>query len=495
MKIFTNGEQPQVSLKYQINFSEFSLNSVKVPSYDEYVGTIYMFVNNINNKVYIGQTITKFYNRFTAHFGDAFRTQDNLPFHIALRKYGWDNFSRYILWQSEVYSRNQENYMIIKQVLDEKEVEYIEHYSSNYPDYGYNATKGGNYFSSNAYTKEAIEKSRKSRIENGTNPMLGKTYDQHHLAVPILQYDFNKQFIKEWSCIKLAEDTLNIRINPKVLSSGGYFWLYKNSNIDTILETKYNLKQSNLDNGVKKSVYCFNLYRELVTVYESCGQAAKALNITPNEIAHAASKGINGNVVHEYIWIYEKDYDNRFEIINTIINKSRIYKSKYKPIYQVFLNGEIIKLWNSLNQIEQETNLNKGSISKCLNNTLNVYNYCFWIYEEDYSDDIVFEKLEKYKKTKKDLVYKIMKGELTYESLKDTSKLNTVNSKEYLKNNPCVYQLDLQKNIIKKWDNYKDIEKQTNWKFDNISKCLRGNLKTAYGYKWVYAENLNADMS
>lgn len=78
-----------------------------------------------------------------------------------------------------------------------------------------------------------------------------------------------------------------------------------------------------------------------------------------------------------------------------------------------------------------------------MNNTLNVYNYCFWIYEEDYSDDIVFEKLEKYKKTKKDLVYKIMKGELTYESLKDTSKLNTVNSKEYLKNNPCVYQLDL----------------------------------------------------
>jgi len=52
----------------------------------------------------------------------------------------------------------------------------------------------------------------------------------------------DKNFIKEWSCIKLASDTLKIKINPKAVTSGGYFWIYKNSNINEILEHKYTLK-------------------------------------------------------------------------------------------------------------------------------------------------------------------------------------------------------------------------------------------------------------
>lgn len=58
--------------------------------------------------------------------------------------------------------------------------------------------------------------------------MLGKTYDKHHLAVQVLQYSLDKQFIKEWSCIKLAMDTLNIHIYMKSTVCGGYFWVYKN---------------------------------------------------------------------------------------------------------------------------------------------------------------------------------------------------------------------------------------------------------------------------
>ena len=121
MQIFKKNYQPQVSQKFQIDFSDFSLSEVKVPKYNEYIGTIYLFVNNINGKVYVGQTITKFYSRFCCHFGDTFRKIDNLPFHNALRKYGWENFSKYILWQTDgVYDKTPENKKLVKNVLDSK---------------------------------------------------------------------------------------------------------------------------------------------------------------------------------------------------------------------------------------------------------------------------------------------------------------------------------------------------------------------------------------
>lgn len=76
--------------------------------------------------------MTKFYSRFCAHYGDTFRSEDKLPFHRAIRKYGWENFSKYILWQtSQTYSKTPENKATLKELLDSKEIEYINQYSSN----------------------------------------------------------------------------------------------------------------------------------------------------------------------------------------------------------------------------------------------------------------------------------------------------------------------------------------------------------------------------
>lgn len=139
--------------------------------------------------------------------------------------------------------------------------------------------------------------------------MLGKIYEKHHLAVHILQYSLDKKFIKDWPCIKLAEDTLKCSIVPNGITSGGYFWVYDNSEKEQKLEEKY-LKYINLPTkymGKSRVVYCFDLFGELVESYNSCSEAAYFNNCTSSEISHAALSKQNGNIVHNYIWIYEDD--------------------------------------------------------------------------------------------------------------------------------------------------------------------------------------------
>lgn len=50
------------------------------------------------------------------------------------------------------------------------------------------------------------------------------------------------------------------------------------------------------------------------------------------------------------------------------------------------------------------------------------------------------------------------------------------------KNKP-ILQYDLEGNFIREWPSATDVGKEAQ---SNISKCLTGKTKTAYGYKWVY---------
>lgn len=94
------------------------------------MGYIYKIQNNINNKVYIGQTIKPVEKRFQQH-----RNNYNKPYfaHLSLykafRKYGIDNFS---------FETIEE---IPNEKLDEREKYWIGYYNS-YKD-GYNSTLGG----------------------------------------------------------------------------------------------------------------------------------------------------------------------------------------------------------------------------------------------------------------------------------------------------------------------------------------------------------------
>lgn len=500
MKIFTKNYQPQILDKYKINFSNISLQEIKVPNYGEYIGTIYLFVNNINQKVYIGQTMVRFYERFSTHYTNTFTQKDSLIFHKALRKYGWENFSKYILWQDDkIYQK--ENKASLKELLDQKEIEYITLYQSDNIQFGYNMTFGGTYLPKNAYTKEAIIKANKTRDENKSNYMLGRTYEQHHLAIPILQFDYNKNLIKRWSCVKLASDTLGITVVPQSLTSGGYFWIYDTENYLEILEKKYNLRLKHLGSKtidfttgkcVDKIIYCFDLYKNFIAFYSSVKEAAKSVNGKSGTIANVARLKENGNILYDYMWIYEEDLMDKDLILETLISKSKKYFSNYRPVYQIFLNGEVIKLWNCQKDIITKYPFMRNTLNKCLNHQLNAYFNCLWIFADECTDELIQAKIESFSKTKKSELYDIQTGKILYEEPSENmiSKYNTVQAKNKLKKCPIVYQFDKNLILIKIWENYKSINKETGLNFDTISKCLRHKLKTAYGYIWRFKNDL-----
>lgn len=53
-----------------------------------------------------------------------------------------------------------------------------------------------------------------------------------------------------------------------------------------------------------------------------------------------------------------------------------------------------------------------------------------------------------------------------------------------------INQYDLDGNFIKTWNSGTEINKKLGFSHGNICGCCRGKQKTAYGFKWRYAETL-----
>lgn len=98
---------------------------------------IYKFTNKLNGKVYIGQT-NNIIKRKNGHKSTALNSKSNdynLPFHNAIRKYGWESFSFEILEEiDDSFGR---------EYLNEREKFFIKKEHSLLSENGYNLTTGG----------------------------------------------------------------------------------------------------------------------------------------------------------------------------------------------------------------------------------------------------------------------------------------------------------------------------------------------------------------
>jgi len=113
-------------------------------------GFIYKATNTINGKVYIGQTVKKLNIRKAQHQYDA-KHKSKLYFHLALLKYGFDNF----VWEIVDTCSNIEE-------SNKKEQNIISFYNSTDRKKGYNIDFGGNSTIRNEETKEKIRLSKRN---------------------------------------------------------------------------------------------------------------------------------------------------------------------------------------------------------------------------------------------------------------------------------------------------------------------------------------------
>lgn len=114
-------------------------------------GIIYCYINEINSKCYVGQTVD-FEKRKREHLYRAKNSIHNMCFYNAIRKYGIDNFRWEILCECNS-----------KEELNEMEKYYIKLYNTKAPN-GYNLTDGGEGMFGFKHTDKAKKKMSESHV-------------------------------------------------------------------------------------------------------------------------------------------------------------------------------------------------------------------------------------------------------------------------------------------------------------------------------------------
>lgn len=105
---------------------------------DKYLGYIYVIVNLVNDKCYVGQTRQSPRKRWWQHTETAREGLVKGLLYYAMRKYGVDNFKMYVV--EEVYASDDDE---LTESLNQREKYWIE-YLDTFGDGGYNMTEGGN---------------------------------------------------------------------------------------------------------------------------------------------------------------------------------------------------------------------------------------------------------------------------------------------------------------------------------------------------------------
>lgn len=139
---------------------------------------IYKVTNNISNKIYIGLTRQALSVRKCQHKYDAFRKSHDIPFHKAIRKYGFENFSWEIL-ENNIETRKQ---------ACEREIYYISLFNSTNSNIGYNATKGGDGYNSNStYIRNKISNTLKNDYHKKKGTRLKHSRERGGLPILIFK--------------------------------------------------------------------------------------------------------------------------------------------------------------------------------------------------------------------------------------------------------------------------------------------------------------------
>jgi group I intron endonuclease len=126
---------------------------------------IYKITNNINSKIYIGQTIDSLDKRWKRHNWKCTTNRNAMAITSAIKKYGKENFTIEEIDKAENLTE-----------LNEKEVYYIKLYNSISPN-GYNLTSGGDNKRLSEETKIKISKSNKGRkISEETRKKLSESH-------------------------------------------------------------------------------------------------------------------------------------------------------------------------------------------------------------------------------------------------------------------------------------------------------------------------------
>ncbi len=210
-----------------------------------HLGVIYSYTNKIDGRRYIGQTRSP-RSRDHSHRYYSLKTEargcPHLPFNAELINYGIDYFEYNVL--KICYAQTDR---ALRTSLDYFEERLIRRFRAINPLYGYNLLQGG---------------------------VAGNTGKRCLSSIPVIQYDKNGNFIKEFGSVCDVERELSICkvgiyavLKKKQRTAGGFLWTKKGESLDP----------ANIVHANRGIIHRYTIDGEYVDTFHSISGAARAV--------------------------------------------------------------------------------------------------------------------------------------------------------------------------------------------------------------------------
>ena len=305
--------------------------------------TVYVHVNKINNKVYVGKTSRNPKYRWGKDGSGYLRGSDQKYFKNAINKYGWDGFYHFIVWDNCLTSEDA--------IYWEKEL--IRLYRSNEPNRGYNMTVGGEGAPGRNVTTETKEKIKESLI---------KYRD-------IKQYDLNGNLIRVWETVEEILSYFDIKSSSNLYS---HLNGHQKSFCGFIFKLADDKPLNYKIQKTTKRVKCYTKDGVFTQLFDSMSDAARALNLSKTNITRC----VKGQIIQTggYTFRYDDGNYSNIEI-------RRSYSINCKPVLQFDLDGNLVNEYESITLATQETGIK--NIGRCCRGVSLTAGGYIWSYKED----------------------------------------------------------------------------------------------------------------
>lgn len=234
---------------------------------------IYIFKNNITNKVYIGSSIninTRIRHHFTTMKRDLRIGKPLIYFYSALNKYNFDDWTIDILERIDFEDLN--NKSKISEVLQEREQFYMDLYQSYNNKRGYNSLKNAYSVRGWHHSEEVKQKMREVHRCRSYSPL-----SPEHL-------------------IRLMEGK-----NKYNIANGGGYWKGKSRPIET---------NEKIKNKEKNPVLQIDMKGNVVKKWRSAREAQRESNGYFDHANIGACCNNKSKTHKSFMWIRESDYEN-----------------------------------------------------------------------------------------------------------------------------------------------------------------------------------------
>ena len=264
-----------------------------------YNGTycVYVHINKINNKRYVGQTV--YGDNPKKRWGNGTGYQTQQLFWRAIQKYGWDNF------EHEIVASN-----LTKEEADNFEILLIEKLNTTNPQFGYNISHGGGGTLGRHPTEEQINKQKEAMKKYFSDPEYIQMMRQVAPKRTIYQFALVGEYVATYESAMEAQRQTGIHNGDiskcafgKITHKGDYIFLFEEDKdkIEQRVEKYNNSKKLR-----KEPIVQLSLDDVFIKEWPSAAEAGRNIGVNYKNINLVCRN--KRNKAGGFKWMYLSDY-------------------------------------------------------------------------------------------------------------------------------------------------------------------------------------------